>query len=172
MADIQFPNVPPVFGDDDDDDGERGKRGKRGKRGERGERGHAGPTGPTGPTGPASTPGSTGSTGSPGSGGSTGPTGPAAAGLPIIAAASVALGGTYVSSSGFVPGITHPGAGVYVLTLAAPPPDINIIVELTPVGAAFAVVASVVAGVITVNTADRAGTPSDFQFYITVTDNS
>ena len=162
MADIQFPNIPP--GGDEDDD-ERGKRGKRGKRGEDGRAGPLGPTGPTGASGSATT-------GATGPSGSTGSTGPASTGLPVIAAASVALGGAFVSNSGFAAGITHPGAGVYVLTLAAPPPDINIIVELTPVGAAFAVVASVVAGVITVNTADRTGTPSDFQFYITVTDNS
>ena len=100
-------------------------RGPRGPRGHRGERGPTGPTGSvgTGPTGPTGLTGPTGATGA------TGATGPAGF-PPVIAAASV-NGGTslYSHQTGFVGGgPTHPATGQYVLTLAAPPADLNFLV--------------------------------------------
>jgi hypothetical protein len=168
-----------------------GDRGPRGHRGHDGHDGHDGSTGPTGPTGSTGSTGATGPgvgstgatgptgpTGATGVAGATGATGPASLGLPVIAAASVNGNATTNSSSGFVGPVGHPGAGVYQLTLASPPPDANIIPLVTTDSTSGVGVplASVAGGVVTVRMVAGSnvavGTTSDGAFFIAVLDNS
>jgi hypothetical protein len=184
MADIKLPSIDTVR----KERGERGHRGERGRRGETGptgpmgSTGSIGPTGPTGPTGPAGTPstvtGPTGPTGLAGATGATGPTG-TSGGIPIIAAAFVHGNAppSFFSNKGFT-SISMPSTGNYFLTLAAPPPDANIVVEcsllLANSGAAPPAQLSVAGGVVNVKfpPPSGTGTPTLQNFHITVMDNS
>lgn len=89
----------------------------------------------------------------------------------VIASANVASNGVAFSSSGFTL-IAHPGVGQYQLTLLSPPPDINVIPNVTLIGNGHLTVLNTTAGVITVHTNDSLGNPADFQFYVNVVDNS
>ena len=126
-----------------------------GGRGPRGRRGHEGPRGATGATGPT---GSTGSTGA------TGATGPGST-LPVIAAANVAAGGTFITQVGFT-SIVHEGSGSYALTLSNPPVSANdILAVVTQSNGAGIVGYSVSSPIIDVTTNSP---PSDAAFSIVV----
>ena len=95
----------------------------------------------------------------------------------MIAAGLVANPGFFVSEQGFDPPIAHvPGSGVYVLTLTNPPPTLaNAVVTAllsTNPGTPGQVVrtADIGLNMITIETFNAAGVPTDLSFNIVVHD--
>jgi hypothetical protein len=158
MADIKIPFS-------DGANGPCGERGERGERGKRGHRGHDGETGPTGATGPTGSIGTTGSTGG------TGPTGTTGF-PPIIAAATVNVGGTFASQTGFA-SLTHPSTGQYNFQLTNPPvvqANTVVIGMIISGGIAGQITATLVAGGFNMFTYDPAGVLADRFFAVAVYD--
>ena len=93
--------------------------------------------------------------------------------MPLIAAALVEDDGTFISQRGFT-GIVHvPASGLYVLTLANPPADLNnLVVEVTQGGTVAGQEAASfgLPDLINVRTFDAAGVLTDRIFMITVYD--
>jgi len=128
--------------------------------GPRGPRGNEGPTGPTGPAGAL---------------GSTGPTGSGGA-VPVIASAIVLSTGGLSASKG-ISGITHPGTGLYQLTLTHPPASMgNAAIVALPFAPSGDVSGQVVINSTTnpnlfeIATFDATGAPADRSFSVVVYD--